>query len=108
MSRFLVTGGAGFIGSNYVRFLLQKYPEATVTNLDKLTYAGNLLSLSDVVEHPRFTFVQADIADREAESARSRRHRKRAAMNRFHGVPACQLNQDGIGVGSHVHQLLPV
>ena len=63
MSRFLVTGGAGFIGSNYVRFLLQKYPEATVTNLDKLTYAGNLENLQDIENDSRYRFVKGDICE---------------------------------------------
>jgi dTDP-glucose 4,6-dehydratase len=61
--RFLVTGGAGFIGSNYIRHLLAADPDATVTNLDKLTYAGNLASLADVEGDPRYTFVQGDICD---------------------------------------------
>ncbi|CAM3819876.1 dTDP-glucose 4,6-dehydratase [Nocardiopsis rhodophaea] len=66
--RILVTGGAGFIGSNYVRHLLDgDYPEqagADVTVLDKLTYAGNRENLAPVADRPRLTFVQGDIADR--------------------------------------------
>jgi dTDP-glucose 4,6-dehydratase len=61
--RFLVTGGAGFIGSNYIRHLLATDPEAQVTNLDKLTYAGNLASLADVEGDPRYSFVKGDICD---------------------------------------------
>jgi dTDP-glucose 4,6-dehydratase len=68
--KVLVTGGAGFIGSNLVRLLLREEPEIEVTNLDKLTYAGNLENLADVVESPscrdRYRFVQADIADPDA------------------------------------------
>jgi dTDP-glucose 4,6-dehydratase len=60
----LVTGGAGFIGSNFVRLLLAE-SEARVVVLDKLTYAGHLESLADVESHPRFRFVEGDIADRE-------------------------------------------
>lgn len=48
LMRLLVTGGAGFIGSNFIRYWLEKYPEDTITNLDSLTYAGHLSSLSDV------------------------------------------------------------
>ena len=59
----VVTGGAGFIGANFVRLALQK-SSARVIVFDKLTYAGNLLSLSDVEENPRFHFVQGDIAER--------------------------------------------
>jgi dTDP-glucose 4,6-dehydratase len=61
--RFLVTGGAGFIGSNYVRHLLAADPEAQVTNLDKLTYAGNRASVADLERDPRYRFVRGDICD---------------------------------------------
>ena len=59
----LVCGGAGFIGSNFVRYILGKYPEVNVVNLDKLTYSGNLENLADITEDPRYTFIQGDIAD---------------------------------------------
>lgn len=65
MKRILVTGGAGFIGSGYVRYLLKTYPDVHVVNLDKLTYAGNLDNVKDV-DAKRHTFVKADIADSEA------------------------------------------
>lgn len=61
----LVTGGCGFIGVNFVRLLLENFEEWQVINLDKLTYAGNLQSLEDVEEHPRYTFVRGDICDAE-------------------------------------------
>jgi dTDP-glucose 4,6-dehydratase len=61
--RLLVTGGAGFIGSNFVRWILQHHPEDTVVNLDKLTYAGNLANLADVADSPRYRFVRGDICD---------------------------------------------
>ncbi|MGH7354763.1 MAG: dTDP-glucose 4,6-dehydratase [Candidatus Rokuibacteriota bacterium] len=61
--RLLVTGGAGFIGSNFVRHVLAEHPEDTVVNLDKLTYAGNSANLADVAENPRYTFVHGDICD---------------------------------------------
>ncbi len=60
---YLVTGGAGFIGSNYIIYMLEKYPEITIINLDKLTYAGNLENLVSVENHPNYTFVQGDICD---------------------------------------------
>ncbi|HPC46325.1 MAG TPA: GDP-mannose 4,6-dehydratase, partial [Candidatus Latescibacteria bacterium] len=53
----LVTGGAGFIGSNFVRYLLEKYPGYRVINLDKLTYSGNLNNLKDVARDPRYEYV---------------------------------------------------
>ena len=59
----LVTGGCGFIGSNFVRHLLRERPAWSVTNLDKLTYSGNPANLADVAGHPRYTFVHGDIAD---------------------------------------------
>jgi dTDP-glucose 4,6-dehydratase len=61
--RLLVTGGAGFIGSNFVRHILGRSPDAHVTVLDKLTYAGNRANLADVEGDLRFTFVEGDIAD---------------------------------------------
>lgn len=62
--KVLVTGGAGFIGSNFVRYVLQLHTDWQVVNLDKLTYAGNLASLADVEGNPRYTFIKGDIADR--------------------------------------------
>ncbi|PKL36800.1 dTDP-glucose 4,6-dehydratase [Candidatus Peregrinibacteria bacterium HGW-Peregrinibacteria-1] len=62
--KVLVTGGAGFIGSNYVHYHLEKYPEDEVVVLDKLTYAGNLDNLAAVMERNNFKFVQGDIADK--------------------------------------------
>jgi len=61
----LVTGGAGFIGSNYVRHALQAHPDWRITTLDKLTYAGRMETLKDVIDNPRHRFVKGDIADKE-------------------------------------------
>ena len=61
--RLVVTGGAGFIGSNFVRYMLRRYDDLEVVNLDKLTYAGNLENLRDVDDDPRYTFVKGDICD---------------------------------------------
>lgn len=61
----LITGGAGFIGSNFVHYLLKKYPQTKVINLDKLTYAGNLDNLKDVEKDPRYEFIHGDIRDKE-------------------------------------------
>ena len=63
MSSFLVTGGSGFIGANFVRHALQKYPDIRIVNLDKLTYAGNLSNLSDIEKDTRYRFVKGDICD---------------------------------------------
>ncbi|MFZ5435625.1 MAG: dTDP-glucose 4,6-dehydratase [Bacillota bacterium] len=62
--KLLITGGAGFIGSNFIRYILREHPEWQVVNLDKLTYAGNLANLKDVEDNPRYRFVRGDIADR--------------------------------------------
>ncbi len=61
--KVLVTGGAGFIGSNFVRYALHTHPDWHVTNLDKLTYAGRMENLHDVIDNPRHTFVHGDILD---------------------------------------------
>ena len=61
----LVTGGAGFIGSNFIHFMLEKYKSCKIINLDKLTYAGNLDNLADIEEDPRYEFIHGDICDKE-------------------------------------------
>ncbi len=63
--KILVTGGAGFIGSNFIFHTLEQHPDTEVLCVDKLTYAGNLSTLESVMNHPKFTFVQEDIANRE-------------------------------------------
>ncbi|HEX7086464.1 MAG TPA: dTDP-glucose 4,6-dehydratase [Vicinamibacterales bacterium] len=63
MVEVLVTGGAGFIGSNFIRYVLATHPDWRVTNLDKLTYAGRLETIQDIVDDPRHTFVRGDIGD---------------------------------------------
>jgi dTDP-glucose 4,6-dehydratase len=63
--KLLVTGGAGFIGSNFVRYMVNKYPEYQIVNLDLLTYAGNLENLKDIENASNYKFVRGDIADRE-------------------------------------------
>jgi len=62
--RLLVTGGAGFIGSNFIRCIIRKYPHYKVINLDKLTYAGNLDNLKDIENNSNYTFIKGDICDR--------------------------------------------
>lgn len=64
--KLLVTGGAGFIGSNFIRYILKTYPDYRVVNFDKLTYAGNLDNLRDVEKDTRYSFVRGDICDARA------------------------------------------
>lgn len=61
MKNLLVTGGAGFIGSNYIHYMLETYPDYTIVNLDSLTYAGNLENLAALIDDPRYTFVKGSI-----------------------------------------------
>jgi len=61
--KLLVTGGAGFIGSNFIRHVLRAHPDDAVVNLDKLTYAGNPANLADLADDRRYTFVKGDICD---------------------------------------------
>ena len=79
--KWLVTGGAGFIGSNFVFYMLDKYPEDQIICLDKLTYAGNLETLEGVMENPGFAFVKGDIADREAVYALFEKERPDIVVN---------------------------
>ena len=65
MNAILVTGGCGFIGSNFVHYVLEKEPEVAVVNFDCLTYAGNLANLAGVAGHPRYRFVRGDITNRD-------------------------------------------
>jgi len=62
--KILVTGGAGFIGSNFILYWMQAHPEDSIINLDKLTYAGNVENLKSVSDDPRYTFVKGDICDK--------------------------------------------
>src|SRR3954465_3948012 len=68
MVKVLVTGGAGFIGSNFVRHAVAAHPDWQITTLDKLTYAGRLENLKGLIDHPRHTFIKGDIADAEVAS----------------------------------------
>src|SRR4030043_860936 len=61
--KILVTGGCGFIGSHFIRYFLKSYPDYSLINVDKLTYAGNLENLSDLSHSPRYHFIRGDIAD---------------------------------------------
>jgi len=65
MKTYLVTGGAGFIGSNFILYILKKYSDVKIVNLDKLTYAGNLENLREIEDNPNYTFVQGDICDKK-------------------------------------------
>ena len=67
MRTYLVTGGAGFIGSNYIHYMFRKYGDAIrIVNVDALTYAGNLENLKDIENLPNYTFVKANICDKDA------------------------------------------
>ena len=68
MKRILVTGGAGFIGSNFINYILSSRKDIFIVNLDKLTYAGNLQNLKDVEQNPNYTFVKGDIVNDELVS----------------------------------------
>lgn len=64
--RFIITGGAGFIGSNFIRYLSQKYPERFIINIDNLTYSGNLANLRDIEKRSNYVFFKEDICNRDA------------------------------------------
>jgi len=68
MKKYLVTGGAGFIGSNFIHYMLEKYSDILIIDLDKLTYAGNLENLKDIEGDKRHIFIKGDICDRKTVS----------------------------------------
>jgi dTDP-glucose 4,6-dehydratase len=74
LKNLLVTGGAGFIGSNFVHYALEKHPDWRIVVFDKLNYRGNLDNLKDVMKHPRYAFVRGDICDAAAVSAAIEQH----------------------------------
>lgn len=77
----LVAGGAGFIGSNFIRYMLQTHPDCDIVNYDKLTYAGNLANLADISQDPRYTFVQGDIVDLEQVNQTMQKHKITHVIN---------------------------
>jgi dTDP-glucose 4,6-dehydratase len=83
MKRLMITGGAGFIGSNFTRYLLERYPDYSVLVYDKLTYAGNMDNLGDLAERfaGRYAFLQADICDASAVDDAIQSHRIDAIVN---------------------------
>jgi dTDP-glucose 4,6-dehydratase len=81
MKKLLVTGGAGFIGSNFVRMVLSEHPDYTVVNLDKLTYAGNLENLEGFLDHPQHRFVKGDIGDADLVGRLFDEHGVEAVVN---------------------------
>ncbi|MDM5148078.1 dTDP-glucose 4,6-dehydratase [Candidatus Persebacteraceae bacterium Df01] len=81
MSTILVTGGCGFIGTNFIRHWLNNHSEDRVINFDSLTYAGNLENLSDVADNPRYTFIHADIADMNSVITTLEKHKPDVIVN---------------------------
>ncbi len=81
MQSLLVTGGCGFIGSNFILYQLERYPQQRIINLDKLTYAGNPENLADVEDDPRYCFVRGDIGDRTVVRQILERYKVDAVVN---------------------------
>jgi dTDP-glucose 4,6-dehydratase len=79
--RLLVTGGLGFIGSNFIRQMLEGHPEHSIVNLDKVTYAGNPENLKDIAGDPRYTFIRGDICDPDLVGSVFREHQIDAVVH---------------------------
>src|SRR5262245_61358258 len=79
--KILVTGGAGFIGSSFIRYVLAHRQEMEIVNFDKLTYAGNLRNLEEVSMDPRYAFVRGDIAEPDHVAAVFQQHKPEAVVN---------------------------
>jgi dTDP-glucose 4,6-dehydratase len=99
LKKILVTGGAGFIGSNLVRLLLVE-KNCQVVNLDKLTYAGNPSSLADLQDHPEYSFVQVDLCDATAVQETFQKHRPDAVM---HLAAESHVDRSIDGPGDFIH-----
>jgi dTDP-glucose 4,6-dehydratase len=96
MRNVLVTGGAGFIGSNFVHYFLDEHPDAKLVNFDKLTYAGNLGNLADVASNPRYAFVKGDICERaDVEAA----YKKYAIDTVVHFAAESHVDRSILGAG---------
>jgi len=100
MEHILVTGGAGFIGSNFVRHLLQRLERVRVVNFDSLTYAGNLENLADVQGDPRYAFVRGDICDADAVKNVLR---TREIDTIVHLAAESHVDRSILGAGAFVH-----
>ncbi len=96
----LVTGGAGFIGSNFIRMMIKKYPNYFVLNVDKLTYAGNLENLSDIQSFPNYAFERIDICDREAIEKCVRKYKIDAIV---HFAAESHVDRSIFGASEFVH-----
>ncbi len=107
MRTILITGGAGFIGSNFVRMVLEEHPEVRVVNLDKLTYAGNLENLSGYKDHPNHVFVRGDICDAAMVSDIVDKYRVDAVINfAAESHVDRSLVEPGIFIETNVHGTL--
>jgi dTDP-glucose 4,6-dehydratase len=96
MKTILVTGGAGFIGSNFVRYFLETHPDLKIVNFDKLTYAGNLENLTDIQGNPRYSFVRGDICDRAQVDAAFQKHAVDAVV---HFAAESHVDRSILGAG---------
>jgi dTDP-glucose 4,6-dehydratase len=99
MKTILVTGGAGFIGSNFVRYFLETHPDLKIVNFDKLTYAGNLENLTDIQGNPRYSFVRGDICDRAHVDAAFQKHAVDAVV---HFAAESHVDRSILGAGVFV------
>ena len=81
MNVILVTGGAGFIGSNFIRYFLRRNKNFLLINIDKLTYAGNLSNLNEIENSPRYHFIKGDICNRELISYVFKKYRPDFVIN---------------------------
>ena len=100
MESLLITGGAGFIGSNFVHHILAKYPECRVIVYDKLTYAGNLDNLRDIADDPRYSFVRGDICDAALVEQVVQEHRIDSIVN---FAAETHVDRNILEPGSYIH-----
>ncbi len=108
MKTYLVTGGAGFIGSNFIHYMLRRNQDIHILNVDALTYAGNLENLSEYDQDPRYTFAHVDIRDKEVLTQLFKTHHPNYVVNFAAESHVDRSIEDPIALGQELDHVVGV